>query len=297
MSFGAHITDLPQDIQQSIVSSGNLTAIRSYKRTCKELYKKVHFFMASDHAISNMSVFMCWQGLMAFKDQQYEIGIKEKNVKRFLYHIDIKNHIANRKKRKRFPVVDFETIEPKTLLQDNKVQDIATKLILYPNYCYTPNSSQKITTKSLLLVPKIDINLHITGGYTALMRACNNNDTEIVKILLAHPEVEVNAKNKKGQTALMKACKRGHREVVKILLDDPRVNLHDEDGNKAFLVTQSLRIAGILATHKNSLLRDKIMYGILLGALFVHHIIPWGTALTLIGISVYNDLMSNFRTI
>jgi ankyrin repeat protein len=77
-----------------------------------------------------------------------------------------------------------------------------------------------------------DPNTRDDRGRSALMAACRNGQTEVVKFLLANG-AQVNARNNKGETALLDAVmavrtdtkekngwRWGHPEIVKILLDN-----------------------------------------------------------------------------
>ena len=57
----------------------------------------------------------------------------------------------------------------------------------------------------------------VSGGYTHLMIACEEGDTEKAKSLLGSSNI--NAKNQHGYTALALAIKGGFTELVRLLLE------------------------------------------------------------------------------
>lgn len=70
-------------------------------------------------------------------------------------------------------------------------------------------------------------------GWTELMEAAANADTEAVKSLLAKG-VDVNAKDDVGSSALIVAASGGHIEIVRLLLDaGADVNTRDKYGRTA----------------------------------------------------------------
>ena len=99
---------------------------------------------------------------------------------------------------------------------------------------------QSIMLKTLL--QKKDIN--ISGTYDGmkrniLMYACSNGDTEIITSILQvkSPEFDINAQDFDGKTALMLATKEGHIECVELLLREPEldINIRDNLGDTAFI--------------------------------------------------------------
>lgn len=79
-----------------------------------------------------------------------------------------------------------------------------------------------VTTEvcDLLLAKGANINAQLTDpeatGWTALMFACSNGKTDLVKYLLSK-KADINLKAKDGSTALSLATKKKNEEIVKIL--------------------------------------------------------------------------------
>jgi len=265
---------LPQDMHQALISHTDIAAIRNYKNTCKKLYENVHFHMASDYTIANMTTVTCLRGLIAFAQQQDQMRVKEKdstcnniqnNFMRFLSRSGIKEYLTTELVLQRigsrmtmvlnkaclFSGISIEAGEQKTLFKNNDAQDIATKLILYAKH-YEPSnmhnnecpllinifkSYKKNLLPLLLAHPRVDVNLQDKYGNTALMIACVGNSIEVVKVLLADSRVNVNLQDKWGKAALMEACTHNYIEIVKQLLADSRfnVNLQDKWGKAALM--------------------------------------------------------------
>ena len=73
----------------------------------------------------------------------------------------------------------------------------------------------------------VDINSLDDKGYTLLMKAVDDNDSDLVEILL-HYNADINKQNDNGETALMLAASDGYVSIVKILLNnDADVNIID----------------------------------------------------------------------
>ena len=72
----------------------------------------------------------------------------------------------------------------------------------------------------------VDINRQECSGYTALMRACANNDSEVALELLKIDGLDINIQSNDGCTALIWACIYGRAFVALELLRDPRVDRH-----------------------------------------------------------------------
>jgi ankyrin repeat protein len=101
--------------------------------------------------------------------------------------------------------------------------------------CYNGNTE---VFKLLLDKQDIDVNVQDTCGRTALMTACRYGNTEVVKLLLDKQDIDVNVQNTTyGWTALMIACFCGNTEVFKLLLDkqDIDVNVQNTDGETALM--------------------------------------------------------------
>jgi uncharacterized protein len=85
-----------------------------------------------------------------------------------------------------------------------------------------------------LLQGGADINVKDNGGYTAVLRAIQNQHYEISDMLLAQPKLDLNAQGSDGKTILMSYVWRDQENVVRKLLErraDP--NLSDQDGDTA----------------------------------------------------------------
>ena len=71
-------------------------------------------------------------------------------------------------------------------------------------------------------------------GFTALLRALQDQDDEVADVLLAQPGIDLNAQGSTGVTALMSYVSRRREDVVKNLLSrGADVNLKDADGDTA----------------------------------------------------------------
>jgi ankyrin repeat protein len=62
------------------------------------------------------------------------------------------------------------------------------------------------------------------NGWTPLMVAASNDDTDIVAALLSQPGVDVGARGDDERTALHVAAERGHGDVVALLLERPEID-------------------------------------------------------------------------
>jgi len=92
--------------------------------------------------------------------------------------------------------------------------------------------------KLLLTARDIWNNYGCTQNYTTpLMKACMNNNIEIVKLLLKNPTLDINQQDHYLKTALMYACNYNNLEIVKLFLSSPRidVNRKDLEGNTALI--------------------------------------------------------------
>ncbi len=96
-----------------------------------------------------------------------------------------------------------------------------------------------LETVKVLLANGADEKLKTKFGFTFLMAAAARGDTERVKALLAKG-AEINAKNNKGYTALMEAVEKGRTETVKFLLaKGADVNVKNLDGKTALTLGAS----------------------------------------------------------
>ena len=135
--------------------------------------------------------------------------------------------------------------------------DINKSMIFYDNYTrhsnilifsclFSKKYSSNKTVKILLEHPNINVNLQSEYGWSALMSASGETNTdsteETVKMLLEHPNIDVNLQNEQGYTALTHACRYSNTDstekTVKILLEHPNidVNLQDIDGWSALML-------------------------------------------------------------
>jgi len=103
-----------------------------------------------------------------------------------------------------------------------------------------------------LLRKGVDPNVKDENGETALMKAAERGDVDLVKRLLQMSMLEVNEIDKGGETALMKAAASGQAGVVELLLQDANriaVNLRDDRGRTALgkaIWAQDQKIEGLL---------------------------------------------------
>jgi ankyrin repeat protein len=95
----------------------------------------------------------------------------------------------------------------------------------------------RLTTVTWILdTGVIDVNGVDDGNHTALYRACESNEVEIIKKLIARG-ANVNLCNNSNVSPLSIACRRGHIEVVRLLLSVSikaiRTDLVDTEGRGA----------------------------------------------------------------
>ncbi|MCL4361337.1 ankyrin repeat domain-containing protein [Candidatus Dependentiae bacterium] len=91
----------------------------------------------------------------------------------------------------------------------------------------------------ILLYSGADVNARDDSfGYTALIVASNNGNTEIVKLLIAN-NADVNARDNEGYTALIEASGasgNGYIEMAKLLIaNNANVNASDNNGDTALI--------------------------------------------------------------
>lgn len=103
-----------------------------------------------------------------------------------------------------------------------------------------------------LLTKKANLNIVTKDGNSALIFASENGNTEIVKTLLA-AGAKVNTINKYGQTALMYASQNGHTDIVKVLLDSgANVNAMNTYGGTALMPAADKGLTEIVKTLLNA---------------------------------------------
>lgn len=112
----------------------------------------------------------------------------------------------------------------------------------------------------MLLASHLDINDTNNEGKTALMLACQTNNTAIVKTLLLHSNIAINQQDPTGKTALILATQAKHPHIIDLLLahQDIDINCQDHNGQTA-LMTAILNIspkrAGLLYTTDEQILQ------------------------------------------
>ncbi len=85
-----------------------------------------------------------------------------------------------------------------------------------------------------LLQGGADVNQKDEKGFTALLRALQNEREEIANILVARPELDVNAQGEGGANALISFVARQRQPAVEDLLKrGANVNLQDSEGDTA----------------------------------------------------------------
>ncbi|EAU89676.2 ankyrin repeat domain-containing protein 50 [Coprinopsis cinerea okayama7 len=91
--------------------------------------------------------------------------------------------------------------------------------------------------KMLLEFPDLDVNAGDRWGRTALMKAAQWGNAQIVAALVADPRVLVNAGDCRGKTALMKAASWGNSTCLGVLLgrEDVDANARDAIGETALI--------------------------------------------------------------
>lgn len=96
-----------------------------------------------------------------------------------------------------------------------------------------------------------DINIQDNKGATALMWATgNSNNIETVKLLLADERVNPNIQMTDGKTALMLAVDKNYFDIVTELLVHPKIDLglRDKNGKTALDLAASGEIKNLLET-------------------------------------------------
>ena len=78
----------------------------------------------------------------------------------------------------------------------------------------------------------IDVNAQNKCGVTALMKALQNNEPQIVSALLKTPNIDVNIKDLSGESALMYAL--NNLETLSQFLKTPEINVNIKDNNFGF---------------------------------------------------------------
>ena len=79
--------------------------------------------------------------------------------------------------------------------------------------------------QDLLAIREIDVNIaRTTDGCTPLIMAASNNNTNILKLLLSNLSININQACYDGDTSLLSAIKNNNLEMVKILLRYPAIN-------------------------------------------------------------------------
>jgi len=87
------------------------------------------------------------------------------------------------------------------------------------------------STKTLLDLPEIQVNIKDKHGNTPLHSAVNNGKVEAVKLLLSHHSIDVNVKNNEGNTPLHEAIKEGSLEIVQLLLEHKDIDFTIKNWN------------------------------------------------------------------
>ena len=107
------------------------------------------------------------------------------------------------------------------------------KLVL----CTKNNIESLNIIKGILGNESSDINRQNTKGWTALMIACRNSNTnsnmETIKLLLEHSDIDINKQNNEGWTALMLACRYSNTdsnmETIKLLLEHSDIDINKQN--------------------------------------------------------------------
>ena len=103
--------------------------------------------------------------------------------------------------------------------------------------------------ESLLEHPNIDVNRVNAEGLSPLMEASKEGYDTIVEPILFHPDVQVNiATWDHGFTALIYACKNNHTTVVKLLLQCPGLHGRNHDYEVAYKIARSSNVSELVET-------------------------------------------------
>ena len=86
------------------------------------------------------------------------------------------------------------------------------------------------------------VNVLDNQGKTALIRASQDGNVEVVRALLHNPTIDVNLRGNQGKTALMHAAERRNVEVVRSLLDNPTIEVNLIDNNGHFALSYAVKI-------------------------------------------------------
>lgn len=95
----------------------------------------------------------------------------------------------------------------------------------------------KVKIVDKLIEMGANLNSKDNYGYTALMRAIINDNTDIINTLLNSERIDVDIQDKYGKTALMYAIEKKLRDIVKLLLKKERIDIDIQDkyGNTALI--------------------------------------------------------------
>ena len=88
--------------------------------------------------------------------------------------------------------------------------------------------------------PALDINLRDAHGQTAIMRAADQNFSEIIMTLLRITSIDINAQDHDGKTALILAAKKGHLKVVTELFKNPDIDSDRQELAEQFNLPEKL---------------------------------------------------------
>eukprot|EP01041_Mallomonas_annulata_P008882 gene8882-18393_t len=83
-------------------------------------------------------------------------------------------------------------------------------------------------------IHNININHRNNHGWTALILACWNNHIHVAQLLLLQVKVDVNIQDYNGRTALIKAIQNNNKDIVQLLLQrEVSLDIRDQDGYSA----------------------------------------------------------------
>lgn len=102
----------------------------------------------------------------------------------------------------------------------NFTRDINEKVQGSFTALYIAARNNDVASAKQLLLHGADVNACTRGGSTALCRAAQSGNAEVLKVILEHPNVEINKQRGAGRTALFLAVQNGHQECVQLLLDN-----------------------------------------------------------------------------
>ena len=118
-------------------------------------------------------------------------------------------------------------------------------------------AAKKGQTEAVKILPEHEKGMRDNQNHTALYHALKSGHTEVAKVIVPHEDPTV----KNRVTALMRAAERGDAEMVRLLIPLQK-GAKDKDGNTAFFHARKKRhegIASLLIEHESRPLPEKCL--------------------------------------